>query len=59
MSTPIVYHCLCCGRVEHAEAAAEPPHCCGQAMVNACPESIREGDVPAERASGHSETPPP
>lgn len=59
MSTPIVYHCPSCGRVVHAEAEAEPPQCCGKAMVNACPESIQKSDASADRGGGPSETPPP
>lgn len=51
-----IYHCISCGRVEHAESEAEPPQCCRHSMTKACPETILEGDVAGETTSGHSET---
>lgn len=54
-----IYHCLSCGRVQHAESEAEPPKCCGQTMAKACAETVREGDAAGEEAGGHTETAPP
>ena len=36
----IIYHCIVCGRVEHAEVGAAQPQCCGRAMDQACGESV-------------------
>jgi hypothetical protein len=47
----VIYHCLACGSVVHAELEAESPQCCGQTMVKAAAETIREGDD-VEAASG-------
>lgn len=55
----IIYHCIACGRVVHAEFEAVPPQCCGHTMAKACAETIHEGDVAGEEAGGHSETAPP
>lgn len=54
-----IYHCVTCGRVVHAEFAAEPPRCCGHLMAPAFTETIREGEVAGEETSGRSETAPP
>lgn len=55
----IIYHCISCGRVVHAEEETELPECCGHAMTKACAETIHEGDVAEREASGPSETTPP
>ena len=49
----IIYHCLSCGSVMHAEPAVEPPQCCGREMVKAAAETVGEGDVSEEPGSGH------
>jgi hypothetical protein len=54
----IVYHCLACGRVVDAEQGAVPPQCCGNAMVDACPESNPIGNVPAASSRNPQATPP-
>lgn len=41
----IIYHCLFCGGVVHAELEPEPPCCCGRAMVKAAAETICEADA--------------
>jgi len=50
------YHCISCGRIEHAVLETEPPQCCGQTMVKACEESIFEGEVAGEKLTGQSES---
>ncbi|MGE5191482.1 MAG: hypothetical protein ACM3U2_03200 [Deltaproteobacteria bacterium] len=55
----VIYHCLSCGSVVHAEPEAEPPQCCGHEMVKAAAETIREGQEAEEAAPGHCETAPP
>lgn len=56
----ILFHCLCCGRVVHAEPEDKVPNCCGKRMTNAASETIVEAErfVPAddERLAG-SESP--
>jgi hypothetical protein len=54
-----IYHCISCGRVEHAVLEAEPPQCCGQTMAKACAETILEDDVAGEKSAGKSESVPP
>ena len=49
-----IHHCISCGRVAHSELEAEPPRCCGQAMVKAGEETIRECNVEGEEADGHA-----
>jgi len=36
----IIFHCLTCGNVLHAECDQRPPHCCGYEMVRAAAETI-------------------
>jgi hypothetical protein len=48
-----IYHCVTCGRVEHAELEAQPPECCGHAMAKAFTETVPEGS-----AAGDSEAAP-
>jgi hypothetical protein len=54
----IIYHCISCGRVVHAESEAEQPQCCGHTMSKACEETISPGEVAGEKAGGHSDTSP-
>ena len=54
-----IYHCICCGRVVHAELEADPPQCCGHTMTKACAEAILDGSDVGEAAGGYSETAPP
>ena len=54
-----IYHCISCGRVEHAELKAELPQCCGQPMAIAAAETIGEGDVTGEKVGGQTETATP
>jgi hypothetical protein len=55
----IIYHCLTCGGVVHAEPEAEPPQCCGCEMVKAAAETVHEGEIPKEPGGSHCETAPP
>lgn len=55
----IVYHCVSCGRIEHAELESPPPLCCGHAMAKACAQTVREDDPVPQRAGGQVETTPP
>jgi len=55
----LIYHCVTCGRVVHAELKAKPPLCCGHSMAKAGAETIREGDATQEDAGGHPATKPP
>jgi len=57
--TGTIYHCVTCGRVEHAATEAQPPQCCGQTMAKACAETIVEGDVAGGNAAGPPEPVPP
>ncbi len=54
-----IYHCISCGRVEHAEVEAESPQCCGQTMNKACVETVPESDAAREKSAGESESAPP
>lgn len=56
----IIYHCLFCGGVMHAEPEAQPPQCCGRAMVKAAAETICEADADEseEEKRSHCEAPP-
>jgi hypothetical protein len=38
----ILFHCLCCGTVYHAELNEAAPICCGKRMVNAAAETVFE-----------------
>jgi len=49
----IIYHCIVCGRVEHAELEAAQPQCCGRAMDKACFETASGGDA-QDKAIGYS-----
>ena len=40
----IIYHCLTCGSVVHAEPEAETPQCCGHSMVNAAAQTVIDSD---------------
>lgn len=56
----IIYHCLSCGSVVHADQQAQPPQCCGHQMVRAAAETINEEKEQAgEAATGHCESDPP
>jgi hypothetical protein len=57
-SNAIIYHCIVCGRIVHAESEAEPPQCCGNAMTKACEEITPTSKISGEPADGHEETPP-
>ena len=48
----IIYHCVSCGRIVHAELEAASPQCCERTMDKAVAETIREGDVSGEKAGG-------
>ncbi len=37
-----IYHCPCCGAVIRQEAVRLPPFCCGQEMVKAGEETLRD-----------------
>ena len=39
----ILFHCLCCGNVVHAEPQDAVPTCCGKRMANAAAETVVEG----------------
>jgi len=55
----IIYHCLSCGSVVHAEPETQPPRCCGHEMVNAAAETIREEGEVDKSAATHCKTEPP
>jgi hypothetical protein len=55
----LIYHCVSCGRVVHADLKAKPPLCCGHSMAKAGAETIREGDVTPQDADGRPESKPP
>ena len=55
----IIYHCVACGRVVHAEVGTEPPQCCGHTMAKAAVDTIRDGNVAGGAADGPPETVPP
>jgi hypothetical protein len=55
----IIYHCVQCGRVVHAEHESGHPQCCGRAMGKSASETIRGGEVVVERTVGRSEPEPP
>jgi hypothetical protein len=38
----IIYHCLFCGKVVHADTDADSPQCCGREMVNALADPIHD-----------------
>jgi hypothetical protein len=40
----ILFHCLCCGNVVHAEPQELIPECCGKPMVKAAAETVCEAD---------------
>jgi hypothetical protein len=40
----ILFHCLCCGHVVHAEPEEGVPNCCGQRMTNAAAETVVEDE---------------
>lgn len=42
----LIYHCLNCGKVVHAEPSAPVPACCGHLMTRAAMETICEADEP-------------
>ena len=54
-----IYHCISCGRVEHADLESVPPQCCGHTMAKACAETILEGDTAGEKSADQSEPTPP
>ena len=55
----IIYHCLSCGSVVHAEPDAPQPRCCGHDMVKAAAETVREENGDDQSGSTHCETAPP
>ena len=55
----IIYHCVHCGRVVHAERESGHPQCCGRTMGTAASETIPGGDVVAEETVGRPEPEPP
>ena len=40
----VLYHCLCCGNVVHAEPAEPNPCCCREPMTRAAAETVWEPD---------------
>jgi hypothetical protein len=40
----ILFHCLCCGNVVHAEPQELIPDCCGKQMVKAAAETVCEAE---------------
>lgn len=40
----ILFHCLGCGRVVHAEPDENIPNCCGKQMTRAAAETVVEGE---------------
>jgi hypothetical protein len=51
-----IYHCVACGRVEHAELESKPPECCGQAMAKAFTETVPPVDFVGEKGGVASES---
>jgi hypothetical protein len=45
----ILFHCLACGRVVHAEPEESRPECCGRPMINAAAETVGSGDDALEK----------
>lgn len=39
----VIYHCLACGAVMHAEPDKDLPSCCGRPMVKAAAETVKNG----------------
>jgi hypothetical protein len=52
----IIYHCLTCGNVVHADLEIRLPVCCSHEMVRAAAETIYDTDEPEETATGIFET---
>jgi hypothetical protein len=50
-----IYHCLSCGRIEHAGLEADPPQCCGHPMTKACENTVGVGNGDGERMQGGAE----
>lgn len=44
----IIYHCLLCGNVVHADPELRPPECCRYVMVKAAAETIYDADISDE-----------
>jgi DNA-directed RNA polymerase subunit RPC12/RpoP len=40
----IIYHCVTCGRIVHADLDDMPPMCCGHAMVKASEDTVHGRD---------------
>lgn len=54
----LIYHCVTCGAVSHAELGAEPPQCCGHAMARAVEDTLHRGEAAGETPGGQSAAPP-
>ena len=54
----IIYHCVVCGRVEHADLVAAEPQCCGRAMEKACARTVRGGEVEGNAIDYPNANPP-
>jgi hypothetical protein len=52
----IIYHCLTCGNVVHADEGVPQPQCCGEAMVRAAAETVTPAAVAAESAMDSFDT---
>ena len=57
----VLYHCLCCGNVVHAEPADPNPSCCREPMARAAAETVweREEECAAVEAAGNADEPSP
>jgi len=51
----IIYHCLSCGSVVHSDPEAEPPRCCGQAMVKSAAETVNAPETADELGGSHGD----
>ena len=52
----VIYHCVTCGRIVHAELESETPQCCEHKMERATEETVRPGDVTGETPGSVAET---
>ena len=52
----IIYHCLNCGNVVHADLENRPPDCCHFQMVRAAIETIWGADDPEQKPTDEYET---
>ena len=51
----IIYHCVLCGNVVHADPDVRPPECCHSEMAKAAAETICEAETEDETATGDYE----